>query len=177
MAIVPQPRSAHHSYAEPEPVRRWPTRIYPGTLEQTAWVRADLNTDLRRLPELGEETTEAMVLCVSEMFANAVDHSRSGAEPEGRVIRTLTVPAPGRVRMEVIDDGHRPDRPQTPAVPRERSVEEWAEAERGRGLLLIDHLAAAWGTRRVVDFPFCEGLGTVIWAEFELTIEFGRPIR
>lgn len=166
MAIVPQPRPAHHTAAEP--VRRWPTRIYPGTLNQASWVRTDLHADLYRLPHLNQEVVEAMVLCASEMFANAVDHSRSGTDPEGRVVRTLTAPSWARVRVEIIDDGHRPDQPQTPAIPSERSLEEWQEAERGRGLLLIDHLASSWGTRQVVDFPFCEGLGTVIWAEFTL---------
>lgn len=166
MAIVSQPRPARHTAAEP--VRRWPTRIYPGALEQTSWVRSDLHADLYLLPHLEQEAAETMVLCVSEMFANAVDHSRSGSEPEGRVIRTLSAPSWERVRVEIIDDGHRPDQPQAPAIPSERSLEEWAEAERGRGLLLIDHLASVWGTRQVVDFPFCEGLGTVIWAEFAL---------
>ncbi|WP_026119236.1 ATP-binding protein [Nocardiopsis ganjiahuensis] len=168
MAIVPQPRPAQHTRPEAEPVRRWPTRVYPGSLTQASGVRSDLLADLYRLPCLNPELAEAMVLCASEMFANAVDHSRSGTEPEGLVIRTLAAPTRERVRVEIIDDGHRPDRSQVPAIPRERSAQEWEEAKCGRGLLLIDHLAASWGTRQVVDFPFCEGLGTVIWAEFTL---------
>ncbi len=111
------------------------------------------------------------MLCASELFANAVDHSRSG-EPEGHVIRTLTMPAEDRLRVGVIDDGYRsngPTPPSLPQIPADRSRREWAEAERGRGLLLIDVLAAAWGSRAVVGFPFCEGLGTFLWAEFTLT--------
>lgn len=169
MAIVPQPRRPIHSPGEP--ARRWPTRIYPGTLEQASWVRADLRADLHQLTTLARETTEAMLLCVSEMFANAVDHTCSGADPDGRVIRTLTAASQERVRVEIIDDGHRSDGPRSPALPSERSLEEWAEAERGCGLLLIDHLASAWGTRQVVDFPFCAGLGTATWAEFALAPE------
>lgn len=69
-----------------------------------------------------------------------------------------------------MDDGTRTDavEPTGPQIPHQRTVEEWELAERGRGLLLIHHLAERWGTRSVLDFPFCAGLGTVTWAEFTL---------
>ncbi|MEU3020759.1 ATP-binding protein, partial [Nocardiopsis sp. NPDC007018] len=115
------------------------------------------------------EVREEMVLCVSEMFANACEHSRSGQDPDGRVVRTLETPAPGLVRISIIDDGTRTDTTGSlPKVPRRRTTREWEQAERGRGLLMVGHLASRWGFRPVLDFPFCEGLGTVVWAEFTL---------
>ncbi|GAB3720185.1 ATP-binding protein [Nocardiopsis nanhaiensis] len=168
MTIVPNILTPTHGYAG----RRWPSRLYPGDLAQTSGVRADLATDLHHLAGLPTETSETaenMVLCASEMFANACAHSRSGQDVEGRVIRTLHMPTATTVQVAIIDDGMRTDRAefQAPETP-QHTVEEWQQAERGRGLLLIGHLAARWGTRSVLDFPFCGGLGTVTWAEFTL---------
>ncbi|MFD6951768.1 hypothetical protein A6A08_16510 [Nocardiopsis sp. TSRI0078] len=165
MVIVPQP-----PVATAHPERRWEPRLYPGTLATTGRVRSDLRTDLARLTGLGGDLVETVVLCASEMFANAVEHPRSG-EADGRVIRTLavhTAPGAGSVlRLSVIDDGARGTRP---LVPRQRTAGEWWEAERGRGLLLVEHTAADWGARPVLDFPFCAGLDTVTWAEFALPV-------
>ncbi|NKY99629.1 ATP-binding protein [Nocardiopsis alborubida] len=152
----------------------WKPLLYPGTLATASRVRADLRRDLSSapallgLPGLGldRNLVDAIVLCASEMFANACEHTRSG-EDGGRVVRTLTRPDERTLRLSVIDDGYR-DTDTRPRIPRQRTERDWHEAERGRGLLLIHHLAARWGTRRVVDFPFCEGLGTVLWADFDL---------
>ena len=166
MAIVPHTHALDYSITPPAG-RRWEYRVYPGQLSQTSRVRADLNTDLGRMTGPTIEVREEMALCVSEMFANACDHSRSGEDPDGRVVRTLDLPRPGTVRISIIDDGTRTDTTDSsPKVPRRRTRQEWDRAERGRGLLLLDHLATRWGTRPVLDFPFCAGLGTVIWAEF-----------
>ncbi|WP_304455456.1 ATP-binding protein [Nocardiopsis sp. YSL2] len=170
MFIVPQPRPPAHTAAPAFEGRRWPCRLYPGDLSHTSRFRADLRRDLSELAGLVIDTADDLVLCASELYANAVDHSRSG-EPDGHVIRTLTMPTADRLRVGVIDDGHRtnsPHPPMLPEIPRTAPLDgEWAE--RGRGLLLIDHLAAAWGSRAVVGFPFCEGLGTFLWAEFAHT--------
>lgn len=148
--------------------RRWSSRAYPGELAQVSWVRADLAADLHRLAGIPAETSENMVLCTSEMFANACTHSRSGQDVEGRVVRTLHMPIARTIQLAIVD-GQRTDRAdfQAPQTP-QHTIEEWARAERGRGLLLIGHLADLWRTRSVVDFPFCQGSGTVIWAEFTL---------
>ena len=168
MPIVPRPRVPFHTPTPPFAGRRWASRVYPGDLAQAAWVREDLRADLYRLEGLCPELAETVVLCASEMFANACDHSRSG-QTGGRVIRTLSMPDAGTLHLSVVDDGARAEAPARPEIPYQRTVEEWAEAERGRGLLLIDHLATRWGSRAVVDFPFCAGLGTAVWAEFALT--------
>jgi anti-sigma regulatory factor (Ser/Thr protein kinase) len=159
-----------HAPTPPFAGRRWLSRLYPGELSQTRWVRADLAADLHHLAGLPDETAENLVLCASEMFANACDHSRSGEDVEGQVIRTLHMPTSTTLQVAIVDDGQRTDTAefQTPQTP-QHTVEEWEQAERGRGLLLIGYLATRWGARSVLDFPFCEGLGTVTWAEFTLS--------
>ncbi|QVJ00768.1 ATP-binding protein [Nocardiopsis eucommiae] len=172
MAIVPHTHAPDHTINRPDNEHRWQSRVYPGQLSEARQVRTDLHTDLATLLTLPVEARESMVLCVSEMFANACDHSRSGQDPEGRVVRTLDTPRPRTVRISVIDDGTRTDASSdsSPKVPRRRTRKEWDQAERGRGLLLLGHLATRWGFRPVLDFPFCAGLGTVIWAEFTLPV-------
>ncbi|NYH50441.1 anti-sigma regulatory factor (Ser/Thr protein kinase) [Nocardiopsis arvandica] len=170
MSIVPHRRTPAPSLPTATPARpgrHWAARVYPGELSQTSWVRADLRGDLCGLAGLTDDLAESMTLCVSEMFANGVDHSRSG-EAGGRIIRTLSTPDARTVRLGIVDDGVRESSPSTPRIPCQRTAQEWEEAERGRGLLLIDALATSWDTRAVVDFPFCEGLGTLVWAEFSL---------
>ncbi|PWV45691.1 ATP-binding protein [Nocardiopsis sp. L17-MgMaSL7] len=167
MPIVPHTHAPNHSITPPA-VPRWECRVYPGQLTQIRQVRADLAVDLNRMTSLPVEAREEMVLCLSEMFANACEHSRSGQDPDGQVVRTLELPRPGTVRVSIIDDGTRTNTTSdsSPKVPRRRTRKGWNQAERGRGLLLLGHLATRWGIRPVLDFPFCAGLGTVIWAEF-----------
>ncbi|GAB3699819.1 ATP-binding protein [Nocardiopsis oceani] len=167
MTIVPRPRVPFHTPTPGFEGRRWPSRVYPGDLSQAAWVREDLRADLFRLENLCPDLAETVTLCASEMFANSADHSRSG-QPGGRVIRTLAMPTLHTLHLSVVDDGARDDAPTRPEIPRQRTVTEWEEAERGRGLLIVDALAARWGSRAVVDLPFCGGLGTAVWAEFTL---------
>ena len=180
MSIVPQPYPPVHVHPAPElvptlgfPGRRWPCLLYPGDLAHLATMRRDLHRDLARLVGLRFGTVADIVLCASEIFANAIDHSRSG-EPDGNVIRTLTMPTATTLRLGVIDDGHRTtptptSLPTEPAIPTDRTLTEWEEAERGRGLLMVEHLSQRWGSRKVLGFPFCEGLGTFLWAEFAFT--------
>jgi anti-sigma regulatory factor (Ser/Thr protein kinase) len=168
MSIVPRPRASIHIPTPPFAGRRWASRVYPGDLAQAAWVREDLRADLFRLEGLCPDLSDTIVLCASEMFANGVAHSRSGQE-DGRVIRTLSMPAATTLHLGITDDGVRESAPTLPEIPRQRTAQEWEEAERGRGLLLIDSLATRWGARAVVDFPFRGALGTVVWAEFTLT--------
>lgn len=186
MSIVPQQRPPVHVHPAPDPApnpvptlgfagRRWPCLLYPGDLSHLATMRQDLYRDLTRLSGLHADTAADIVLCASEIFANAIDHSRSG-EPEGNVIRTLTMPTATTLRLGVIDDGHRTTlTPIGPAIPTDRTLAEWEEAERGRGLLMVEHLSQRWGSRKVLDFPFCEGLGTFLWAEFSVAAPGSGP--
>jgi anti-sigma regulatory factor (Ser/Thr protein kinase) len=77
-------------------------------------------------------------LLVTELAANSLQHSDSG-KPGGTVTVTVTV-APGTVVAEVADDGGDGE----PAL-RGPAGEE---AERGRGLQLVEALSDGWGYSR-----------------------------
>jgi len=89
------------------------------------------------------DTSDTAVLLTSEIVTNAFLHGRSGA----RVTLSATG---GRLRVEVGDD--------STALPQQ--VEADREALNGRGLAIVDMLAADWGAAEL------EG-GKVVW--FELT--------
>lgn len=75
-----------------------------------------------------DEVTEVATLLASELVTNALLHAGGAVHVE--VSRT-----PGAVRVEVHDAGH--------GAPIVRDASERAES--GRGLALVDALAAAWG--------------------------------
>lgn len=99
--------------------------------------------------ELGQWHIDAVrdeaALVVTELAANAVDHAHSDFE----VRLALTDRA---LRVEVLDNGHGTPDPRPPT----------AGSERGRGLLLVSAMSAAWGVDDVVDD------GKVVWAELAL---------
>ena len=76
---------------------------------------------------------ESLTLLVSEMVTNALIHTDGAATLELRRDR-------GRVRVMVTDTHTRVPRPQ----------EENIEATGGRGVMLVEVLADAWGVRRAV---------------------------
>ncbi|MFW6640052.1 ATP-binding protein [Nocardiopsis algeriensis] len=161
MTIVPRPGFPFHTPTPPFAGRRWPDRVYEGVTSQAAWVRADLAADLTRLLGLSPEVRDDAVLCIAEMFANACAHTRSG-NPGGRVVRLLSQPTAPTVRLTLVDGGS-PTRPHIPTAQ-----EEEMPAESGRGLLLIEHLSRAWGTRPAPDHPLGDRPGHAVWAEFAL---------
>ena len=112
---------------------------YPGTPEQISQVRADLRRGLGGCP-----VADDVILCISELAANAVLHSNS-RKPGG----TYTVRAEGcpgaSVRIEVEDDGGPWMRKPAP------------DPASGRGLDIIGALAAEWG---ITSSP----AGRAVWA-------------
>jgi anti-sigma regulatory factor (Ser/Thr protein kinase) len=96
--------------------------------------------------------TDTAVLLTSELVANAMQHSNS-CRGGGSVTVSL-IAIRGGIRAEVTDDGGA----SVPALLRGAGPAELAET--GRGLQLVDMLAARWGYSR-------EPSGTVTW--FELT--------
>jgi anti-sigma regulatory factor (Ser/Thr protein kinase) len=99
-------------------------------------------------PELYELTVVA-----SELFTNAVRHSRSGRltgeEGAGQVTITFLT-GDGLLRLEMADQGGA-------GPPRLRAPDD--DRESGRGLHVVEALSLAWGSER-------RGRHTVVWAEF-----------
>ncbi|MFJ4617623.1 ATP-binding protein [Streptomyces sp. NPDC088812] len=95
-------------------------------------------------------------LIVAELAANAVTHGRA----DGRDFRLLLYVVGDTLRIEVSDT--RGDR--TPCVERVSP-----DSESGRGLVLVDALAARWGV--------CEGPASrkTVWAEVSLAPELASP--
>jgi anti-sigma regulatory factor (Ser/Thr protein kinase) len=87
------------------------------------------------------DTSATAVLLTSETVTNAFIHGRS----EARLAVTVT---PNTVLVEVGDDNSR----------RPRRAEQDADALDGRGLAILDMLAARWGVRDTPD-------GKTVWFE------------
>ncbi|MFJ3335309.1 ATP-binding protein [Streptomyces sp. NPDC086766] len=112
---------------------------------------------VRRMEEWGyppaSDVSCAVALVVGELTANAVRHGRVPGCGFG--LRLALDAAAGLVRVEVADAAARKRPPAAPpaACP---------EGESGRGLLLVDYLAARWGwaPRRPV--------GKTVWGEVSL---------
>ncbi|MEW2248446.1 ATP-binding protein [Streptomyces sp. NPDC006975] len=99
----------------------------------------------------GTTASDTLVLIVAELAANAVRH---GCVP-GRdfALRLVHRPAAAVVRVEV-SDTH-------PALP-VRLAPAPADADGGRGLLMVDALASRWGVSERI------GPGKTVWAELDL---------
>ncbi|MEU3776864.1 ATP-binding protein [Streptomyces sp. NPDC032472] len=96
------------------------------------------------------DTAEVAELLITELVTNALVHTDQGAE----VAATLT---PTRLRVEVRDYAAGRIRPYVPTAD---------DGTHGRGLLLVQGLADAWGVDAVAP-----GGGKVVW--FELDGAFG----
>lgn len=88
------------------------------------------------------------VLCVSELAANAIIHSRSGHSADGWFTVRAGITDKG-LRVEVADQGGR-----------------WASASAddihgGRGLLIVADLARAWGREDSAE------MGWLVWFEMD----------
>ncbi|MFB9592105.1 MULTISPECIES: ATP-binding protein [Streptomyces] len=90
------------------------------------------------------ETADVAELLITEVVTNALVHTDEGAEV------SATVRA-GRLRVEVRDHAGRLPRPHVPSAD---------DGTHGRGLVLVQALADAWG----VD-PLTRGRGKVVWFE------------
>ncbi|MFJ9840334.1 ATP-binding protein [Kitasatospora sp. NPDC101155] len=99
---------------------------------------------------LSEDALQEVELCASELIANALVHTKD------RCVVTVRRRA-GRARVEVAD--------RCPELPHRERDEE---ATGGRGLLLVEALAHAWGWRPA-------GVGKVVWFEYLETVEAPCP--
>ncbi|WP_328315882.1 ATP-binding protein [Streptomyces sp. NBC_00388] len=103
-----------------------------------------------------EERTETAVLLVSELVTNSVRYSARSATVRCCLRRTCS-----RIRIQVWDAGGDgiPSQRRAPQCETEPDGSVHPElSERGRGLLIVTALAAAWGTSQ-------EAGGRLVWAD------------
>jgi anti-sigma regulatory factor (Ser/Thr protein kinase) len=123
------------------PARR--LRVFPGQPARVAEARAFVAAELAGCP-----AREALLSCVSELAANAIAHTASGAG--GVFAVEVSRPADGRALVAVTDAGG-------PGEPSVGDTDELAEC--GRGLALVAALASRWGHHA------SPGGGRTVWAE------------
>jgi signal transduction histidine kinase len=94
-------------------------------------------------------------LLATELLTNALQHTAGGA-----VLTATLTPGPGhRLRVEVRDSlARRPRAPEPGAVSRALATGEHGTS--GRGLILVEALADAWGAQARDD-------GKVVWFELD----------
>ncbi|GHE24677.1 hypothetical protein GCM10017778_00200 [Streptomyces vinaceus] len=92
------------------------------------------------------DTAEVAELLITELVTNALVHTDQGAEVSARL-------AADRLRVEVRDYASRRPRPYVPTAD---------DGTHGRGLMLVQALADAWG----VDASVQAG-GKVVWFELD----------
>ena len=129
----------------PGPVRR--VRVFKGEPGQVPAARAFVAAALAGCP-----ARETLSACASELAANAVVHTASGAG--GVFAVEVSRPAEGMALVAVTDLGG----PGEPAIRPGDSGDEFAE--NGRGLALVAACSSRWGYRDVSD-----GKGRTVWAE------------
>lgn len=101
----------------------------------------------------GRACVETAVLLTSELVSNSVQHSNS--RRPGGTISIVVIAGQESIRIEVIDDGG----PTVPAI-KAAGPEPTDLAEDGRGLQMVEMLAALWS-------HYNDDAGTATW--FELT--------
>ncbi|MFJ4774177.1 ATP-binding protein [Streptomyces uncialis] len=131
-------------------VRRLRRRLARADLRAVPESRRAVRELLGHWGEPGQaETAE---LLTSELVTNALVHTERPA--------VLTVAAgPRRLRVEVRDFVRRRPRSRVP-VP--------DEGTGGRGLMLVESLADAWGVKGL-------GFGKAVWFELDSGLDSGRP--
>lgn len=102
--------------------------MFPGRPDQVACAREFVRQTLGSVP-----IVEEAVLLVSELATNAVVHTASG---NGGNFEIAVYQNSGHARIEVRDQG-------AAGVPRAQATEPLTEA--GRGISLVDLVAARWG--------------------------------
>jgi serine/threonine-protein kinase RsbW len=107
------------------PLLAW-SRVFPAVPGQVREARQFLSAILDDRP-----AADDAILCLSELVTNATVHSRS-RERDGHFSIRVQLHG-GRLRVEVSDQGGPWAQPAQ------------ADERNGRGLLIVDQLACAWG--------------------------------
>ncbi|WP_431983058.1 ATP-binding protein [Streptomyces qinglanensis] len=109
--------------------------------------------------------SERVVLVMSELVTNAVQHARTRPPGENESIDIATVLMPDHIVGVLVADNS----PRAPLC----SAKDSAEATHGRGLLLVSALADGWAA---VPRPFPDGAqGKGIWAFFQSPTAHALP--
>ncbi len=136
--------------------------VFPGEPAQVRRVRAFVASVLAGCP-----ARETLLACVSELAANAIAHTASGAD--GVFIVEVARPAPGMALVAVNDEGS-PREPQIRRPAQHGDPRDLAEC--GRGLALVDALSSRWGYR-----DLDAGAGRTVWAEATWPVAVSDPYR
>ncbi|MFI5743878.1 ATP-binding protein [Streptomyces anulatus] len=109
------------------------------------------------------EAAQTVQLLVSELVTNAVQHPQEqGKETEVSILSSWNTSQTFELTLEMLWDAVRVsvwDRDERPPVLKEVG----AEAESGRGILIVAMMSRTWGCRPAVGIP-----GKVVWAEVGL---------
>ncbi|MFB0620907.1 ATP-binding protein [Streptomyces sp. AGS-58] len=120
---------------------------------------------VRQMAEWGyppaSDASCTVALVVGELAANAVRHGRVPGRDFG--LRLILDAATGLVRIEVADAASAKRPPASPPS-------SYPEGESGRGLLLVDVLAARWGS--APRHP----VGKTVWAEVPVEVPMPRGL-
>jgi serine/threonine-protein kinase RsbW len=135
--------------------------VLPGVARSVPVARHSVE---RVLTAAGHQHVYGMLLVVSELVGNAVEHSYSRL-PGGLVTIDIREVDDETARLDVIDNGG-------PDIPRMREPSE--TSCRGRGLQIVERTAVRWGVRE-------DALGgNAVWAEVltadESTSQVGRRL-
>ncbi|MFI1015003.1 ATP-binding protein [Streptomyces sp. NPDC020965] len=117
----------------------------PARVEYVSRARK-LARDQLRSWGIGGDVHDTAMLVVSELVTNAVVHSGS------HLVSCELLNAVQHLRISVRDQGCAPTGP--------RVCHTMAAEERGRGLLLVEAVASAWGAHATH-----QGAGRIVWAE------------
>ncbi|MGK5632494.1 ATP-binding protein [Streptomyces sp. URMC 123] len=139
---------ASRTDVEQEPdIRR---RLRHGDLTAVAEIRAALRELMRHRAWGGPDHRAVAELLASELVTNALVHTDRGAEVTATVLPGRVGRTEDRLLVEVRDFASRGPAPRTPD----------GEGTHGRGLVLVQSLADAWGARP-------HGTGKVVWFELD----------
>jgi anti-sigma regulatory factor (Ser/Thr protein kinase) len=134
-----------------EPGAEWHARVFAGMTARVPEAREFVAEALVGCPP---GARDALLLCVTELCANAIEHTASGAG--GAFIVEVSCPADGMAFVAVTDGGGASEsrEPAWPLGPAGRyqgqgaggqAVSDGDLPEGGRGLALVAALASRWG--------------------------------
>ena len=129
-------------------------RRFPATTSSVGQARQFL---IAQLPGASDDEADALVLMLSELATNAVQHAATEFE-----VDVLVAPDGHQVRIEVTDAAAGFPMPEDPI----------ADAPHGRGLHIVRTLADAWGIEMRRDPP-----GKTVWFSLPLAAAAGQPAR